>query len=83
MVIVTRGITKIPTMKSERDNIRSKKLLGVRMRVQRLNGIMTRRFEANIEEDNTIDTIETTTIPPIFGPSSGISGVLGSSVGFR
>ena len=75
--MVTSGITTIPMTKSEIDNTRSKKLLGVRIRVQRLNGIMTRRFDANIEDDRIIDTIETITIPPILVSSLGVTEFCG------
>ena len=71
--MVTSGITTIPMTKSEIDNTRSKKLLGVRIRVQRLNGIMTRRFDANMEDDSMIDKIETITIPPILVSSLGVT----------
>ena len=77
VVMVTSGITTIPMTKSEIDNTRSKKLLGVRIRVQRLNGIMTRRFDANIEDDRMIDNIETITIPPILVSSLGTTEFCG------
>ena len=80
--MVTSGITTIPIRRSETDRTSSKKLLGVlRIRVQRLNGIMTRRFEANIEDERIIDMTETITIPLIFVSLLDTSDSLGFGVG--
>ena len=81
-MIVTSGITTIPIRRSETDSTSSKKLLGVlRTRVQRLNGIMTRRFEANIEDERIIDMTETITIPLIFVALLDTVDSLGFGVG--
>ena len=80
--MVTSGITTIPIRRSETDSTSSKKLLGVlRTRVQRLNGIITRRFEANIEDERIIDMTETITIPLIFVSLLDTSDSLGFGVG--
>ena len=80
--MVTSGITTIPIRRSETDSTSSKKLLGVlRTRVQRLNGIMTSRFEAKIEDERIIDMTETITIPLIFVPLLDTSDSLGFGVG--